>query len=96
MNTSAIHLWTSSPELEGIVGAALKRSFSDAQICSSAPMPSVPNRLVVATEDTSNSLFSQALKETGAPRKLLLFGPLDDAAAKMIGVGPDSVWPFER
>lgn len=96
MNHSAIHLWTTAPELEEIVGKALRRSFSDSQVYQSdtRTMAAAPDRLVIAMESCSAGLFSRALTGDSRPRKLAVFGPLDPASAEMIGISLDPDFPF--
>jgi len=96
MSSSVIHLWTTSHELEQVVGKAMHRSFSDSQVCLSDPkiLSAVPDRLVVAVDTSSTDLFSQALADDGRSRKLLAFGPLDETAAEKIGISSVPVFPF--
>ena len=96
MNHSSIHLWTTTPELEQIVGRALQRSFSDSQVAlsDSGSTSSVPCRLVMAMDSCSTNLFSHAMADNVQPRKLVAFGPLDETSAARIGLSLAPGLPF--
>jgi hypothetical protein len=97
MDRSKIHLWASSAELKDIVGKALVRSFSEAQVRVSSldDVSEIPTSLVITTDGTATECLHRALAFGTVPRKVLIFGPIDESVADLIGLEIDAEFPFD-